>query len=114
METLNHPDDFSAEWPIRKSDLSQAFETIKNEIQAERFYHGQKYELAIGGFSFMGKTYSSLQEMYSAIDSLLDDVDEEIGVQTKPFKSSNNLDFEISHWELGDIIGMGNGFKSSR
>lgn len=73
--TPQHPDDFSAEWPVRKSDLSQAFETIKNEIQAEKFYHGQKYERAIGGFSFMGKTYSSLGEIYSAIDLFLDEGD---------------------------------------
>jgi hypothetical protein len=31
-----HPDDFLEDWKPRKSDLSEAFQTIKNEIQSER------------------------------------------------------------------------------
>lgn len=66
-----HPDNPSQWNPELRGDLGQAIKTITSEILKEKFYHGQPYTKAIGGFSFRGKTYSSLQEIYSAIDEFL-------------------------------------------
>ena len=69
-----HPDTPSNWNPIPKGDLGQAFETLKKEIYFPDQYRGKSFEKGLsGGFSFMGKTYKTLSEVYEGIDRFLDE-----------------------------------------
>ncbi len=67
-----HPDDWNQDYPIRDTDLSRSFEKFKDFIKP--YYHkGQRYEMGVGGFLFRGKTYRTLQEIYTEIDLFLNE-----------------------------------------
>lgn len=71
---MNHPDNPLNDWPIRDTDLSRSFEKLK-EFMRPHYHRGQRYERAVAGFSFRGKTYKTLNEIESEIDRFLDEGD---------------------------------------
>lgn len=71
---MQHPDDWNTDWPSRKgSDIGQAFDKIIETIIPK--YRGERYSEREGRFWFMGKPFSTVGEIKSEIDRILDETE---------------------------------------
>lgn len=78
-----HPDNWSEDWKPRKgSDIGQAFDKIKETIIPK--YRGERHSEREGKFWFMGKPFSTLGEIKSEIDRMLDETERQFPNILKP------------------------------